>query len=58
MDRVDGSTGSIEGENKFLSDFSDGEFPLEELDETQSLSGGKIPRVDPAAVEVPKNVTA
>jgi hypothetical protein len=41
-----------------LSDLSDGEFQLEELDETQPLSGGKIPPVDPAAGEVLKGVAA
>jgi hypothetical protein len=38
-DRVDRFICRIVGEPKLLSDLSDGEFQLEELDETQPLSG-------------------
>jgi len=57
-DRVDGFIRRIVGEAKLLSDLSDGEFQFEELDETQPLSGGKIPLVDPAAREVMEGIAA
>jgi hypothetical protein len=57
-DRVDGFIRRIVGEAKLLSDLPDGEFQFEEFDETQPLSGGKIPLVDPAAGEVMKGVAA
>lgn len=57
-DRVDGFICRIVGEAKLLSDLPDGEFQFEELDETQPLSGGKIPLVDPATGEVMEGVAA
>ena len=57
-DRVGGVICRIVGEPKLLSDLPDGEFQLEELDETKPLSGGKISPVDPAAGEVLKGVAA
>jgi hypothetical protein len=57
-DRVDGVICRIVGEPKLLSDLPDGEFQLEELNETKPLSGGKISPVDPAAGEVLKGVAA
>ena len=57
-DRVDGFICRIVGEPKLLSDLSDGEFQLEELDETQPLSGGKISPVDPSAGEIVEGVAA
>jgi hypothetical protein len=57
-DRVDGFIRRIVGEAELLSDLPDGEFQFEELDETQPLSGGKIPLVDPAAREVMEGVAA
>jgi hypothetical protein len=55
---MDGFIYRIVGEPELLSDLPDGEFQFEELDETQPLSGGKIPPVDPAAGEVLKGVAA
>ena len=57
-DRVDGFICSIVGEAELLSDLPDGEFQFEELDETQPLSGGKIPLVDPAVGEIMEGVAA
>ena len=57
-DRVDEFIRRIVGEAESVSDLPDGEFQFEEFDETQPLSGGKIPLVDPAAGEVMKGVAA
>ena len=57
-DRVDGFIRRIVGEAKLLSDLPDGEFQFEEFDETQPLSGGKMPLVDPAAGEIMEGVAA
>ena len=48
----------IVGEAVLLSDLPDGKFQFDELDETQPLSGGKIPLIDPAAGEIMKVVSA
>lgn len=57
-DRVDGFIRRIVGEAELLSDLPYGEFQFEEFDETQPLSGSKIPLVDPAAGEVMEGVAA
>ena len=57
-DRVDGFIRRVVGEAELLSDLSDGEFQLEEFDEAQPLSGGKISLVDPAAGEIMEGVAA
>ena len=57
-DRVDGLIGGIVGETKLLSGLPDGEFQLEEFDEAQPLSGGKIPPIDPSSGEIVKGVAA
>jgi hypothetical protein len=55
---VDGFIRRIVGEAELLSDLPDGEFQFEEFDETQPLSGGKVPLVDPAAREIMEGVAA